>query len=101
MRPEQGGRDRAGRFRAGASGNPAGRPPGSGSRSRFAGLRLPAVESAADVLAASAAIVAAAADGRLGVRESRDFMRLLDLHRRAIESHDLAARVAALEELGR
>ena len=92
-----GARDQGGRFKPGQSGNPAGKPVGTGSRHRLASLSLPEVRAAADVREASTAVLAAASGGRISLREAREFMKLLDLHRRAIETDELSARVRALE----
>lgn len=64
-------------------------------------LALPEVRRASDVLDACAAVIAAAAEGRISLREAQEFLGLLDTQRRAIETHDLAVRVELLEGGGR
>jgi hypothetical protein len=58
---------------------------------------LPPVETAADVLAALGAVVQAVAAGELTPDEGATVAGLLDVQRRAIETTDLEARIAALE----
>jgi hypothetical protein len=60
-------------------------------------IDLPPVDGAAGILAASAALVAAAAAGEVTPGEARELGRLLEAHLRAVELHDLEARLAALE----
>ena len=59
---------------------------------------LPKVETAADALAASSAVLAACSRGEISPREASEVMALIANHVRMIEVADLAARVAALEE---
>ena len=66
-------------------------------KERPSDLDLPPVDGASGVLAASAALVAAAAGGELTPGEARELGRLLEAHLRAVELHDLEARLAALE----
>ena len=132
-----------GRFRAGVSGNPAGRPRGSrnkttvlietlledeaealtralitkalsGSthalelvfarlapprRDHHVALSLPSLGRAADIVDGQARVIAAMAAGELTPAEARDVAGLLDLQRKAIETAELAARLAA--QIGR
>lgn len=61
-------------------------------------LKLPKIRTAADVVAALAEITAAVGRGDLTVADGRELAALVDLNRRAIETHDHEARIAALEE---
>lgn len=58
---------------------------------------LPAIHQAEDCAAAQAAIVAAVAAGELLPGQARDLAALVDAHRAALESSELAQRIAALE----
>lgn len=60
-------------------------------------LALPEIRKAEDVRDGCAAVIAAAAEGRISLKEAREFMGLLDTQRRAIETQDLAVRVEMLE----
>jgi hypothetical protein len=131
----------AGRFAAGESGNPAGRPKGARNRSTLLAqelldgdgeaivrkaiamakkgeavalklcierilprrahvveLALPEIRAAEDVAGGCAAVLEAAAAGRITLAEAKEFLGLLDLVRRSIETHDLAVRIQLLEE---
>ncbi len=66
-------------------------------RQRLVTFELPKIESAKDVSAASAAIVAACANGELSPEEAAALMRLLEAHVRMLETSELEARLAALE----
>jgi hypothetical protein len=70
-------------------------PPRKGSRLQF---DLPEVSKAEDIPGAVAAINQQVAGGELSPDEGTLIVGLLDAHRKAIETNDLAARVAALEE---
>jgi hypothetical protein len=67
-------------------------------RDRPVAVDLPGIDSPADLVRATAALVDAAAAGDLTPSEAADLGRVLDTHIRAIETHDLEARVALLEE---
>ena len=67
-------------------------------RGRAVELELPKLSSAADLVEACAAVVEAAAAGDLTLSEAEGFMRLLDMQRKAIETHDLQVRVELLEQ---
>jgi hypothetical protein len=143
-RPKQGaGRLADGKFAAGSSGNPNGRPKGARNRATLIAqelldgegdaivrraialakdgdpvalrlcverilprranvveVALPSIRRAADVADACAAVIEAAAAGRISLAEAREFMALLDVQRRAIETHDLAVRIELLERGG-
>jgi uncharacterized protein DUF5681 len=66
-------------------------------RDRPIRLAMPSIRSPADVVEASAAILAAVAAGDLTPSEAAELGRLLDAHTRAIEAHSLEQRVRALE----
>lgn len=59
---------------------------------------LPVIGSAADHPTALAAVLAAVAAGELTPAEAEAFAGIMDHHRRAIETGELADRLAALEE---
>ncbi len=61
-------------------------------------MALPPVASAADLVPALAAVVAAMARGELTPDEANAICAVLESQRRAIETAELEARVAALEE---
>jgi hypothetical protein len=61
-------------------------------------IDLPAVTSAADAVAASAALLAAVADGEVTPGEAGPVMALLVSHKAILEAGDLESRIAALEE---
>jgi hypothetical protein len=129
-----------GRFRSGASGNPAGRPRGAGNRitadlrevlesegvavvskavemakagdrlmlrlvvdkllpraGREASGDIPELGRAGDVVAGVAAIIKATSEGRMDLDQAKAFAAMLELERRAIETHDLQVRIDALE----
>ena len=60
-------------------------------------VELPAIETAADVVGASAALVKAAASGEVTPSEATQLARLLEVHVGAIEMHELQERIARLE----
>jgi hypothetical protein len=61
-------------------------------------VALPEVASAADLVPALAAVVAAMGRGALTAEEAQAMCAVLETQRRAIETAELEARVAALEE---
>ena len=61
-------------------------------------VALPEVASAADLVPALAAVVASIARGELTPEEAQAICAVLESQRRAIETAELEARVAALEE---
>jgi hypothetical protein len=67
-------------------------------RERTVEFELPKIESAADALKASSAIITACAAGELSPHEADEIMGLISTHVRAIEVAELEARVAALEK---
>ncbi len=70
-------------------------PPRKGARLQF---DLPDVTKADDLPGAIAAINRQVADGEISPEEGTSIVGLLDAQRRAIETSELADRVAALEE---
>jgi Family of unknown function (DUF5681) len=67
-------------------------------RERTVELELPKIESAADALKASSAVITACAAGELSPREASEIMGLISTHVCAIDVAELEARVAALEK---
>lgn len=67
-------------------------------RGRPVALDLPPLRSPADLTKAVAAVVAAVAAGQVTAEEGQAVAGLLDLHRRAVETADLDARLTALEK---
>ena len=67
-------------------------------KGRAVEVELPAVASAADLVRALAAVVAAMARGELTPEEARAVAGVLEAQRKAIETAELEARVAALEQ---
>jgi hypothetical protein len=66
-------------------------------RANVVEMILPEIRSAVDVCDATAAVIEAAAAGRATLGEAKEFLHLLDLHRRSIETHELAVRIELLE----
>ena len=60
-------------------------------------FELPVIETAADAVAASAALLAAVADGDITPDEASRIMGLLTAHKTLVETCDLETRIAALE----
>lgn len=58
---------------------------------------LPPIETAADVTKATSAIVKAAASGEITPVEASEVAGILELHRRAIETHDASRRLGKIE----
>lgn len=67
-------------------------------KARHIRFDLPAIESPTDAVRANAALVAAVAAGELTPSEATEMSRLVDNVTRALETTDLAARIARLEE---
>ena len=61
-------------------------------------VALPLMESAADIPAAMASVLAACAAGELTPTEAQAVAGLVELHRRALETSELEQRIAALEK---
>lgn len=70
------------------------------ARDRAVSLEVPAITKAADLVAAAGAVISKAAAGEMSLSEAREFMALLELQRRAIETQELAVRVELLERSG-
>lgn len=60
-------------------------------------FNLPEVRTPADIVAALGAVVSAAADGTLTPDEAASLAGLIEIKRRAIETVEIEARLAALE----
>jgi hypothetical protein len=58
---------------------------------------LPKIETAADALKASSALVAACAEGTLSPREATEIMALIETHIRTLELSEIEARLTELE----
>ena len=67
-------------------------------KGRPVALDLPTLNTAADVSAALAATAAAMAEGALSPEEAGTVAAVIETQRRAMETLDLEARIAALEE---
>ena len=65
---------------------------------RVVPLALPPVRGVGDLTAAMAAIIAAAARGRISPREGVDLAKLVDILMRAIETREFDGRLRVLEE---
>jgi hypothetical protein len=65
---------------------------------RVVPLALPPVRGAGDLSAAMAAIMAAAARGKISLREGIGLAKLIDVFLRAIDTHDFDRRLRVLEE---
>ncbi|MXO75336.1 hypothetical protein GRI40_08935 [Altererythrobacter aerius] len=61
-------------------------------------VELPRIEKPADAVAASAALIEAVSTGEITPDEAGRVMTLLTAHRTILETAELAARIAALEE---
>lgn len=66
-------------------------------RERPVSVALPPLVSSKDAVAASAALIEAVARGEIAPGEARELGRLLELHLRSIEVHELETRLATLE----
>ena len=60
-------------------------------------FELPKIETAADALRASTALLAACAEGSLSPREATEIMALIETHTRTLELTELETRLTALE----
>src|SRR3954468_15273637 len=68
-------------------------------RSRPIQFELPPIADTAGLIAAFAALTSGVADGPLTPDEAASVATLLEAQRKAIETHDLSLRIAALENL--
>jgi hypothetical protein len=66
-------------------------------RERPIAVELPPVTGSQDAVAASAALLAAVTAGEIAPGEAREIGRLLEIHLKAVEQHEIQARLAALE----
>jgi hypothetical protein len=73
--------------------------PIAGQRDRVidSAVPLPLVEKAEDLARAAAAVIAGTAAGTMSLGEAEQFMRLLEAHRRILETTELVVRLEALE----
>jgi len=69
-------------------------------KERPVSIELPPLTGTKDAVAASAALLAAVAAGEIAPGEAREVGRLLELHLRAVDQHDLELQLAALEAQG-
>ena len=67
-------------------------------RGRTLEFDIPTLRSPTDIVAAAAGLVAAAGAGEVTADEALTVARILDVHRRALESQELEARLAVLEQ---
>jgi hypothetical protein len=67
-------------------------------RDRAVEFDLPAIDTAADALSASSAVLAACADGILSPAEAQEVLALIATHVRLIETSTLEARLSAVEK---
>ncbi len=66
-------------------------------RERTVELELPSIRKAEDIAAAAGVVIDEAAAGRLTLAEAREFLGLLELQRKALETSELAVRLEMLE----
>ena len=66
-------------------------------RERPVSVELPPLGSPKDAVAASSALLASVAAGELAPGEARELGRLIELHLKALEVHEIETRLAALE----
>ncbi|MGD0775669.1 MAG: DUF5681 domain-containing protein [Candidatus Solibacter sp.] len=67
------------------------------ARDRSVCVELPDVRTATDLVAAAATVIERAAAGDMSLSEAREFMQLLEVERRVIETSELAVRIEVLE----
>ena len=67
------------------------------ARDRTVIVELPDVRTAADLVAAAATVIERAAAGDMTLSEAKEFMQLLEVERRVIETSELAVRIEVLE----
>jgi hypothetical protein len=67
-------------------------------RERTVEFELPKIESAADAVKASSAVITACAAGQLSPREATEIMGLISTHVRTIEVAEFEVRLTALEK---
>ena len=71
--------------------------PARGARDRAVEFPVPAVLQAGDLATAAGAVIDQAAAGTITLSEAIEFMRLIEMRRKAIETAELAVRIEALE----
>ncbi len=67
------------------------------ARSSPVAFDLPQIVGANDIAKGTAAVLQAAAAGEISLGEAREFMALLEAHRKALETNDLAVRLQLIE----
>ena len=67
------------------------------SRDRTVTIDIPGVAAAADLVDAAGAVISHAAAGEITLSEAREYMQLLEVQRKLIETSELAVRVEVLE----
>jgi hypothetical protein len=70
-------------------------------KDRPVAFAMPTLETAADAVKATSVIAQAVADGDMTPSEAGELSRLVESFTRAVEAHDLEARLARLEEATR
>ena len=70
-------------------------------KGRTIALDLPVLETPADLVRATGAVAGAVADGTITPEEGVAVASVMEIHRKAIETQDLEARLAALEAASR
>jgi len=71
--------------------------PARAARDRAVSVDLPAARSVPDLLDAAAEVIARAAAGEITLSEAKEFMALLEVQRKVIETTELAVRLEVLE----
>jgi hypothetical protein len=71
--------------------------PARAARDRAVDLELPTVAKAADLADAAAVVIDRAAHGDISLSEAKEFMALLEVQRKVIETAELAVRIELLE----
>lgn len=61
-------------------------------------IALPDVKTSSDIVAAMAALMAAVVGGKISPEEAQSMAAVLEINRKAIEQHELEARIARLEQ---
>jgi hypothetical protein len=71
--------------------------PARAARDRTVDVALPDVGAVQDLAVAAAAVIEHAAAGRITLSEAKEFMHLLEVQRKLVETAELAVRIEALE----
>lgn len=69
----------------------------SPAKDRPVSITLPAVKTAADLPLVTAALLSAAATGKIGATEAATLAKLVEVHRGALEIADITTRITKLE----